>query len=404
MTIAKPPVEDFATDFDHTDPQWVANPYPIWDELRQTCPVAHTNRYGGAWFPTTHELVSAVANDTEHFTSRTVVVGNGRPGEDALPAPIGVAPPITSDPPFHHIARRLILPAFSPGVVNNLEPQVRALCNKYLDIIGDKKEFNAGDEYAQFISPGVIKVMLGFPDEDEDKFREFVHIVLEGVDEPDVEKRMEQFQPVADYIEAQVADHRANPRDDLTTFLINAEIDGQKLPDEMIFGAMVLTLIAGIDTTWSAIASSLWHLATHPADRERLINEPELMPLAVEEFLRYYSPVTMARLVKEDFNFHGVDMKKDDWVLLGFPIANRDPKAFEDADKFIIDRKVNRHVAFGLGIHRCAGSNLARMELRIALEEFLKRYKNFELSDPKGVTWSQGQVRGARSLPFRILD
>jgi cytochrome P450 len=289
-------------------------------------------------------------------------------------------------------------------VVNNLEPQVRALCNKYLDIIGDKKEFNAGDEYAQFISPGVIKVMLGFPDEDEDKFREFVHIVLEGVDEPDVEKRMEQFQPVADYIEAQVADHRANPRDDLTTFLINAEIDGQKLPDEMIFGAVVLTLIAGIDTTWSAIASSLWHLATNPADRERLINEPELMPLAVEEFLRYYSPVTMARLVKEDFNFHGVDMKKDDWVLLGFPIANRDPKAFEDADKFIIDRKVNRHVAFGLGIHRCAGSNLARMELRIAIEEFLKRYKNFELSDPKGVTWSQGQVRGARSLPFRILD
>ena len=403
MTIAKPPVEDFATDFDHTDPQWVENPYPIWEDLQQRCPVAHTNRYGGAWFPTTHELVSAVANDTEHFTSRTVVMGNGRPGEDALPAPIGVAPPITSDPPFHHIARRLILPAFSPGVVNALEPQIRELCNRYLDMIGDKKEFNAGDEYAQFISPGVIKTMLGFPDEDEDLFREFVHIVLGAVDDP-VEKRMNDFEPIRIYLEKQIMDHMENPRDDLTSYLLNVELDGQKLPPEMIYGAVILVLVAGIDTTWSAIASSLWHLATNPHDLERLANEPELMPLAVEEFLRYYSPVTMARLVKEDFNFHGHDMKKDDWVLLGFPIANRDPNAFEDADKFIIDRKVNRHVAFGLGIHRCAGSNLARLELRCALEEFLKRYKKFELSDPTAVTWSPGQVRGARSLPFRVLD
>jgi cytochrome P450 len=400
----KPPVEDFATDWDHTDPAWVANPYPIWDELREKCPVAHTDRYGGGWFPSTYELVSAVANDTDNFTSRTVVIGNGRPGEDAPPAPIGVAPPISSDPPFHHIARRLILPAFSPGVVNTIETFVREYCGKLLDNVSAQEIVNGGSDYAQYIPVAVIRQMLGFPEKDDDLFRHFVHIVLEGIDEPDLEKRIADFEPIRIYIEDQVQDHIDNPRDDLTSYLLNAEIAGSKLLPEHIFGTMILVLVAGIDTTWSGIASSLYHLATNPKDLERLVNEPELMPLAVEEFLRFYSPVTMARLVKEDFDFNGCPMKKDDWLLLGFPAANRDPKAFPDADKFIIDRKINRHVAFGLGIHRCAGSNLARMEMRVAIEEFIKRYPKFELADADAVTWSQGQVRGARNLPLRILN
>src|SRR5487761_2492793 len=118
----KQPVEDFATDWDHTDPAWVANPYPIWDDLRQRCPVSHTDRYGGAWFPLTYAGVSAVAKDSQHFSSRTVVIGNARPDELAPPAPIGVAPPISSDPPFHAFARRIVLPAFAPGPVAKLEP------------------------------------------------------------------------------------------------------------------------------------------------------------------------------------------------------------------------------------------------------------------------------------------
>ena len=187
--------------------------------------------------------------------------------------------------------------------------------------------------------------------------------------------------------------------------MLNVELpNGDKLLPEHIFGTIILTLIAGIDTTWSAISSSIWHLATHPADLERLVNEPELMPLAVEEFLRFYAPVSMARLVKEDMDYLGCPMKKDDWILLGFPAANRDPAVFENADQFIIDREVNRHVTFGLGIHRCAGSNLARLELRVALEEFIKRFPKFELSDPAAVTFSQGQVRGARFLPLTVLN
>jgi len=400
MTI-KPPVEDFATDWDHTDPQWVKDPYPIWADLRERCPVARTERYGGGWFPTTHEMVSEVANDTEHFTSRLVVVTNNKNPIGAPPAPIGVAPPITSDPPFHQIARRLILPALSPGAVNALEPQIRELCATHLDQLVGRDTFDAGAEYAQFISPGVIARMLGFPAKDEDLFREFVHLVIDLIDLP-VEERMVMFGPMTEYFTAQIEDHLANPRDDFTSYLLNVEIGGSKLSPEHVRGTMVLTLVAGIDTTWSAIGASLWHLAHHPEDLERLVNEPELMGLAVEEFLRFYAPVTMARMVKEDFEFHGCPMKKDDWLLLGFPAANRDPAAFEDADKFIIDRAVNRHAAFGLGIHRCAGSNLARLELRIAIEEFIKRFPRFELSDPDAVTWAQGQVRGPRRLPVRI--
>ncbi|MHB2028450.1 MAG: cytochrome P450 [Acidimicrobiales bacterium] len=397
----KSPVFDFAADWDHTDPAWVNDPYPIWEDLRQRCPVAHTDRYGGAWFPATHAGVSAVAKDVENFTSRSVVIANGRPTEEDLPAPIGLAPPITSDPPFHQIARKLILPAFSPGVVNALEPQIRALCVRLLDNVAGQSVVNGSLDYARNIPPSVIRQMLGFPEDDTEKFIEMVHVILEAVDLP-LEERAERFLPIQEYFEAQVLDHEEHPRDDLTNFLLNAEVEGERLAIEHVFGTMVLILVAGIDTTWGAIGASLWHLAQNPRDLERLVNEPELMPLAIEEFLRFYAPVTMARLVKHDMEYLGCPMKEDDWVLLGFPAANRDPVAFKDADQFIIDRAENRHVAFGLGIHRCVGSNLARLELRIAIEEFIKRYPRFELANASEVTWAQGQVRGPRNLPLRV--
>jgi cytochrome P450 len=401
MTI-KEPVEDFATDWDHADPQWVSDPYPIWEDLRGRCPVAHTERYGGAWFPATHEGVSRIANDTENFTSRAVIINNGRPGDEDMPAPVGGVPPISSDPPFHQIARRLILPALAPGPINALEPRIRSLCVDLLDRMGDNEFVNGDIDYAQHIPPAVISRMLGFPDEDEELFRKFVHVAVNAIDLP-VEQRIEEFQPVVDYFEIQVEDHRINPRDDLTSYLLDAELFGEKLSIEHVIGTMILILIAGIDTTWSAIGATLWHLAKSPDDLARLVNEPELMPVAIEEFLRYYAPVTMARLVKKDMEYMGCPMKEYDWILLGFPAANRDPDVFEDADKFIIDREENRHLAFGLGIHRCAGSNLARMELRIAIEEFIKRYPRFELADPGAVTWAPGQIRGPRNLPIRIL-
>jgi cytochrome P450 len=399
------PVSDFATDFDHADPNYNVNAHEIWRDLRESgCPVAHSDRYGGMWVPLTHDTVHEVAYDLEHFTSRAVVVAVGRPGDLALPAPIGAAPPITSDPPFHGIARRLLLPAFAPKQIEPWEPEIRALCQKLLDEIGPvtpgETVIDAAVQYAQNIPVNVIGRMLGFPEADEDLFRKFVHDVIERItEEPGTRDGMDDL---GNYILAQIHDHRLNPRDDLTNYLINVEFEGQPLNDDIAGGMIILLLIAGIDTTWSAIGSSLWHLAQHPEDHQRLLDDPDVMTFALEEFLRAYAPVTMARMVAKDVDFHGCPMKKDDWVLLPFPAANHDPTKFDAPDTFIVDREENRHAAFGLGIHRCLGSNLARLELKVAIEEFIKRFPRFE---PAGETrWSVGQIRGPRELPVRILE
>src|SRR4051812_3834318 len=146
------PVEDFATDFDHLDPVWAANPYPILDDLRERCPIAHTDRYGGAWLPTRHEDVAAVAYDTDHFSSRMVVMGNHRPPFET--APQGVSPPISSDPPFHHDARRLLLPAFAPKAIERLQPTPRAFCTGRLAGLGGKDVVDAPVQSAQHIPCG----------------------------------------------------------------------------------------------------------------------------------------------------------------------------------------------------------------------------------------------------------
>jgi cytochrome P450 len=405
VTSRHPPVTDWATDFDHTDPVWVADPYPIWDDLRSRCPVAHSDRYGGTWLPVRHKDIAAVAYDTEHFTSRSVVVSELRPGPDDLPAPIGLAPPITSDPPFHAEARRMLLPAFSPKRIAALEPLTRQLCRDLLDGVAGRGEFDAAVDYAQHIPLRVIIGMLGFPQEDAEIFRRFVHLVLEDVDmSPEERQALMAAGEIDAYMDEQIAEHRAVPRDDLTSFLLEAELGAQKLPQEHVRGTMLLLMIAGIDTTWSAIGASLWHLAAHSTDRRRLVSEPDLMDTAVEEFLRAYAPVTMARLVAKDMELDGRTLHEGDWLLLPFPSGNRDPEVFPRADEVVLDRADNRHAAFGLGIHRCLGSNLARMEVRVALEEWMARYPEFELVDPASVTWSSGQVRGPRTIPVRVAS
>jgi cytochrome P450 len=180
---------------------------------------------------------------------------------------------------------------------------------------------------------------------------------------------------------------------------MGSEVNGRPVPEPHVLGTCFLLLVAGIDTTWSSIGSALWHLAQHPEDRARLVAEPELMPVAVEELLRAYSPVTMARVVTEDLEYGGRKIAAGDKVLMSFPAANRDPEKFPDADKVIIDRAENPHIAFGVGIHRCAGSNLARMEMQVSIEEWLARIPEFRLEDPDAVTWAGGQVRGPRSMP-----
>jgi cytochrome P450 len=392
------PVSDWASDFSHLEPEWSADPYSIQDDLRERCPIAHTDRFGGGWLPVRYEDVSAIAYDTDRFSSRSIIMSNFRPPHDV--APIGGSPPISSDPPFHHDARKLLLPAFTKNAVSRQEEATRAFCHSLIDAFGDQDAVDAARDFAQHIPMRVIADMLGFPPEDGPQFREFVENLLEGINLPP-DERIERVGRLFEYLVAQVRDHIDHPREDLTSYLINAELYGRKLEPDHVVGTMALLLIAGIDTTWSAIGASLWHLAKTPDDRRRLVAEPALLPTAMEEFLRAYAPVTMARLVKQDMRWQGADMKADDWILLSFPAANRDPAQFDRAGEVVIDREVNRHAAFGLGIHRCVGSHLARMELRVALEVWLERIPEFTLADPAAVTWSAGQIRGPRTLPLR---
>jgi len=388
-----PPVTDWVHDFDHTDPRWTENPFPIWDELRSASPVVHTDRFLGCYLPTTYEAVREIAHDTEHFSSRRVIV------RDVRPETTGVAPPITSDPPEHKPAKQLLLPPFTPDAMKKLEPRVRAICNELIDeFIADGK-CDAAARYTKHVPVRAIAHMLGIPEGDSDLFIKWIHEILElGIKDDDT--LMRAVHEMTGYFAGHIEHRKQHKTDDLISTLMNAkDKNGQPLSDIHVLGSLRLLLIAGIDTTWSAIGASLWHLASHPSDRRRLVEEPELMPIAVEELLRAYSPVTMARIVASDVEVDGCPMHTGDRVLLSFPAANRDPDAFPDADKVVIDRSINRHVAFGAGIHRCAGSNLARMELTVALEEWLGRIPEFELADPETVTWAGGQVRGPRSIP-----
>ena len=345
--------------------------------------------------PTRYADIAAVAHDTDRFSSRDVGVVGG--GEEIEGMPDIGLPPIDADPPQHTWARRLILPWFSHTRVDGYEAMTRALCNELIDRVVDTGHADAAQDYAQRIPVRVISWMLGVPDELADQFTGWVRDTIEFGHDPT--RSVPAWNAIAGFFIEAVEDRKQHPGDDLVSELLRAEVDGAPVPDVHVLGTLALILVAGVDTTWSGIGSAMWHLATHEADRRRLAAEPELIPTAIEELLRAYSPVTMARVVNEDTELAGCPLRAGDKVLLSFPAANRDPEAFERPDEVVIDRQVNRHVAFGVGIHRCAGSNLARMELRVAVEEWLRRIPEFRLADGATVTWAGGQVRGPRSVP-----
>ncbi len=399
------PVSEWATDFDVLDPAYVKDPFPIWDQLRSSCPIAHTTRRGRTWLPTRYEDVNSIAHDIAHFSSSDVGVIPFQPpdgeeiDESEDPLEYGL-PPISADPPLHTWTRRLILPWFSHRRVSSYIPMTRSICEMLLSRFSSSGHADAAVDYAQQIPVRVIAHILGVPEEMSDTFTGWVRDVLEFAENP--EKRSDTNGALVQFFLDQLELRKKEPGDDLISSLLQTEIEGEPVGDGIILGMLVLLLIAGVDTTWSSIGSSLWHLATNPEDRKRLVTEPEIMPLAIEELLRAYSPVTMARVVTEDVKYQGCPMQAGDKVLLSFSAANRDPEAFEEPETVDLGRKHNRHLAFGAGIHRCAGSNLARMELQVAVEEWLKVIPEFRLSNPDEVTWAGGQVRGPRILPVKF--
>jgi len=391
------PVEDWATDFDHFDRLFITEPDVVWSDLRTNAPVAHSERYNGLNVVTRWQDVSAVATDPHQFSSRRIILNELPTSHPGLPLP-----PINNDPPDHTAKRRVMLPFFNPVATKRWEEPVREICRRALDAIGERDDVDLAVDYAQTIPAELTAIMLGVPMSDVPQFRVWLHDLLE-VGPTDIEVARETSNIMLAYMRGLLDQRRQEPRDDLVTFLLDQRIDDQPIPDGEMVNMLFLLLIAGIDTTWSGIGFSLMHLASHPEDRRRLVAEPELIPTAVEEFLRFYPPVWVARVATSDTEIAGRPIAAGEWVVLGYPAANRDPEVVERADEVVIDRQANRHAAFGLGVHRCLGSNLARMEMIVAIEEFLARFPDFELSDPDGLVIAAGQVRGPRRVPARIL-
>lgn len=391
------PVADWTSDFEIFDDEFVNDPYPIWKDLRdQGCPFARTERRQTTFMPTTFAAVRQVAADTENWSSFSVSV---------TPTPTSyddegnrLRSIISSDQPEHTPERQLMLPFFSPKSVEKYRDHTRELCRRLIREFVEEGRADFAEDYARQIPPRIIAMILGIDPEMSDDFTTWVQGVLElGLQDEEVREHYAEI--IRQFFVGEIKRRMEEPGDDLISFLLNAELDGEPVPMHVIRGNVGLMLIAGIDTTWSSIGSALWHLATHPEDRQRLVDEPELIPTAVEEFLRAYSPVTMARVARNDTTLGDHEVKKGDRVLLTFPAANRDPEIFDDPESVVIDRQKNRHVAFGSGIHRCAGSNLARMEMQVAIEEMLQMVPEFELEPDGEVTWAGGQVRGPRNLP-----
>ena len=388
------PVTDWVNDWDWLDDHWGSNAIDIWNAVREQCPVASTERYGRAFMPVTMDAVAQVAQDTENFSSAWVSVS--RPD-----APRAASPPITSDPPDHHGHRRLLLPAFSPKRIKQMEHDMREFCRDLIAQLDGADTADAAEQFAQHIPVHGICRVTGIDENDADLFRDWIYRNFQLAPK-DNSVRLQVITEMSEYIGQLLTTRLENPVDDMLTDIANAEIDGEPVDWDLKIGYVRLLIVAGIDTTWSAIGSGLWHFAQHPEEVARLVavdNDDMLWQTASEEVLRYYAPVTMARKVLNDIEVAGCPVHAGDQMLVTFPAANHDPDSFENAHEFQLDRAKNRHVAFGLGVHRCVGSNLARLELLVALQEWLRAFPTYSLDTDKETLWANGQVRGPRNIP-----
>jgi hypothetical protein len=386
-----------ADGFDLFGDSYRQDPAATWRTVRSgRCPVAHTDKWGGSAMLARYDDIRDAARDADRFSSRAVEVAGPLEAAGGL-----YLPPLTSDPPDHKPHRDVLMPFFMPKRTAAYEDFIRAEARRLAEGIAADGGGDAVSGYAQHLTLAVLNRLLGVPP--GGRFSEWM-VRMIRVGPRDQAVRTEAVREILGYLEAQLTERTEHPTgaDDLLSYLVDAELDGEPLSRKHKLGAAFLVLIAGADTTWSAIGSSIWHLAAHEEDRGRILAEPKLLDTAVEEFLRAYAPVTVGRITVADTEVHGCPVHGGERVVLPFGAANRDPEVFDDPDEVIIDRRRNRHLTFGSGAHRCLGSNLARLELRIAIEEWLRTMPAFRLTDPDGIEWSGGQTRGPERVDIRV--
>ncbi len=388
---------EWADDYDLFSLEFCTDPFSRWDAMRQGCPIAHSDRWGGSWMPVHYHDIRMIARDSQRFSSRAVEVAGPIPERGGGL----IAPPLTSDPPAHSSHRSLLQPFFTPHKLAELEPFIRAEARSLVNALTERGEGDVVEDFAEHLTIAVLAKILDVPRDNEQRFTDWV-VRLVRIGPRDQAVRTAAVREILDYCDALLTERRASPGDDLVSYLATAHIDGQPLSRKHQLGSCFLILLAGADTTWSAIGASLWHLATHPEDRARLIAEPELLSRAVEELLRAYAPVTVARIAKQGVELHGRSIEAGERIILPLAAANRDPKQFVEPDVVKIDRTPNLHLTFGSGGHRCLGAGLATLELRVGLEEWMRVIPDFSLVDPENIRWSGGQVRGPEQVVFQV--
>ena len=370
--------------------------YDVYEVMRQNAPFAHTDTPflsatpGGAWVATRYAECYKILQDWQHFSSNPTPEGAEQLAGDLV---------ITLDPPRQPKFRQVLNPYFSPGRMKQLRPQIRDETDLLIDTF---IESGAGDlAQVAWRQPGIVffKYLLGMPVDDVPLCIELTDTALNGETE---EARMGAWGGLYQHLhDAITARTTQPPQDDMIDVLLNAEIDGEKLPFQDVVANAMLLVQAGLETTANAMSFAFHYLGTHPAERDRLIREPEILPKAVEEFIRFAGSIHgIPRTVAKGVELSGHTFCPGESVIVNYASANRDPDEFSDPDRCVLDRQANRHLGFGAGVHRCLGSNLARLEFHIGIEQVLSRLPDFAVAtDAEAAFHGNSVTRGYRQIP-----
>jgi cytochrome P450 len=380
-------VDRFVECFDHHDPSFAREgvPHAVYDQLRARCPIAHTDAHGGFWVLSRYADVATVARNDALFQSRHGFTidpvreegPTGAPGDyGARPKPL----PIELDPPEFFEYRKVLNPLFAPRRMARREADVREITNSVIDEFIGRGHCDLFDDLCAPLPAMVTLRFLGLPEDEWRKWaspvHEDIHSDRAGEARPPVGVDLATMMAVA-------AQRRAAPRDDWLSALTHATVeDGRLLRDDEVLSMAYVLLAAGVDTTTNALGSALVYLSRNPQARQRLIDQPDILATAIEEMLRVFAPVQgFSRTAAEDTEIDGHAVKAGERVLMLWASANMDEAEFPDAAQVKLDRLPNRHFTFGVGIHRCVGASLARLEMRVVLEEVLRRLPDFEVDE-----------------------
>ena len=387
-------------DFDPFDYGFHEDPYPVYEALRAEGPLHKSESYG-FWAVTRHAEVLAGFKDHERLVNSG---GISIEGGDLSEEGADVLSFLGMDPPRHTRMRGLVSKGFTPRRVSALEPQVRALANRYIDRFVDRGACEFIEDFAGRLPMDVVSEMLDVPESDRDELRGWSDTVLHreegvrGVPQAGIEASMKLL---AYFVEL-VAGRRKRPGADLISALLEVEVDGDRLEDKDVIAFTYLMIIAGNETTTKLLANCLYWLEANPDERDKVRRDPARIPDWIEETLRYdNSTQLMARTVSRDFEWCGETLREGEKLLLLIGSANRDARAFPEPDRYDLDRDTSAQLGFGKGIHFCLGANLARLEARVALEEIQRRLPDWAIERDGLARVHSTNVRGFSRMPLR---